>query len=60
MLLLILNLFQISTDGGLAGVAEVAPMVSEHMAAELRVELAGEQMVERKIGSRLVFDQTRC
>ena len=35
MLLLIVNLFQISTDGGLAGVTEVAPMVLEHMAEEL-------------------------
>ena len=53
--------------------AEEAPVVSGHMLAELRVELAvrqvrqlsveqiAEQMVERRIvfGSRLVGDQTR-
>ena len=59
MLLLMLNLFQIPTDGGLEGSAEEAPMVSHHMAAERRVELAVELLVERKIGIRLVCNQTR-
>ena len=58
-------------QGAAKEAAEEAPVVSGHMLAELRVELAvrqvrqlsgkqiAEQMVERRIGNGLVTDQTR-